>query len=99
MKLPLLKISKADRVIQSQRDCVPQPRVASLRATLGPSGIVLLNPNGVVANLRTMARSTNPRSTGTLRFPSNAAFFSAPPLNGERAKVRAENALLSSLNQ
>src|SRR5207244_3976888 len=36
--------------LQSQRDCVLQPRVASLRATLGTRrGIV--NPNGVVSYL------------------------------------------------
>ena len=34
---------------QSQRDCDLQPRVASLRATLGVRGPGRFNPNGVVA--------------------------------------------------
>src|SRR5207249_3558699 len=70
--------SPAGQVGQSQRDCVLQPRIASLRATLGNNAIRVSTPTGLW--LRWSPWVTPPRLHPPSPTPSRRSVLAATPL-------------------
>jgi hypothetical protein len=71
---PARTLKKRGTGAQSRRDCVLQPRVASLRATLGTCGRIATNPERVAPSLNIASR--NPfRVVDSVVFTQGCSFL------------------------